>query len=758
MKLRKYVRLSLFSITFALIIFFISEKFTGLSKWYEVFSLNIVLDKDETFQNKLKFLVEGKLKNDDKNSLWEINPKLKGRVPTSVKIPYYYAFEEQNSMTKPMPPVQPFDPRFTLGIYLTHYLKNLFTDKKKKYPFHWSDWVDLDVINKDFLIPKQGKTCEQLFKIHDEKATSGSSIQDISSYCREDSDSQFGFHIESPIGQHFPELHILAGQEYLYSKADVPYNLVFLTEKGSEIIPVTKSEKTFLNNGLIKDVVDLGYKQVDILDLYKGLTRRSREKIYRKDKREDEQKEEVEEEDKTDEVKDDQTSSKDSNYSFPYKKNLTKSSFISNPNDIIKRLESEKSLSGQQEGFLNSLKHSINNNEPTKYFSEVRLLNSHPNSLKGFHYDWRFFKGIEPDENKLSLQLHELARTWHKFTQVHGFSSWLAHGSLLAWYWNGASFPWDNDLDVQMPIADLYDLSERFNQSLIVENIADTKGQFRGVGRYLIDVGTSITFREKGNGLNNIDARFIDIDTGVFLDITGLAHTNTEKPARYKQQIDFKDEEIYNCRNNHFVSFNEINPLIKTLHENIPTYIPNRFEMILNTEYGLKSISEINFSNYYYLKSLRIWVETQVILDYLSSRMTYLGNHGVHFDEEDSSIKRKRLIGVFEKIEVNRLTVDQYLDLLVNDRFLVQYLSGHKIAQLHDIELDYLLSGEYELAEKLISQGGEKHPLRKDTFSYKYFVENWRWDRTIRAGAEIIGTFKNGKSEIPKKSYPKVDK
>ena len=34
------------------------------------------------------------------------------------------------------------------------------------------------------------------------------------------------------------------------------------------------------------------------------------------------------------------------------------------------------------------------------------------------------------------------------------------HGPLLSWYWNGLLFPYDNDIDIQMPIDELVNLAK----------------------------------------------------------------------------------------------------------------------------------------------------------------------------------------------------------------------------------------------------------------------------------------------------------
>lgn len=134
---------------------------------------------------------------------------------------------------------------------------------------------------------------------------------------------------------------------------------------------------------------------------------------------------------------------------------------------------------------------------------------------------------------------------------------------------------------------DLHKLSLQFNQTIVVEDPED------GFGRYFLDIGSFITLREKGNGNNNIDARFIDIDTGLYIDITALALSNSETPksdlAELPKNFEIKDNnykpanellQIYNCRNNHFNSYDELSPLMKSsvegeigyTHQDIPQY------------------------------------------------------------------------------------------------------------------------------------------------------------------------------------------
>ena len=65
----------------------------------------------------------------------------------------------------------------------------------------------------------------------------------------------------------------------------------------------------------------------------------------------------------------------------------------------------------------------------TKYFHEPG-----GNDLLG-HYDIRYFKELDTYENRQETQLHML-RAYLEFFQEKGLETWLAHGTLLGWWWN----------------------------------------------------------------------------------------------------------------------------------------------------------------------------------------------------------------------------------------------------------------------------------------------------------------------------------
>lgn len=218
---------------------------------------------------------------------------------------------------------------------------------------------------------------------------------------------------------------------------------------------------------------------------------------------------------------------------------LKSDDFKFDPIAKIKDLERRKSntmlgISKHEEAYLESLRYSVTTHESTqkKYFYEGGQILQYKDG--GHHRDGRFFNvaDISSDQQEYDARMNALIRNWQKFTRANGLISWLAHGTLYSYMYNGQTFPWDNDFDLQMPLKHLNLLAQHFNQSLIIEDPRE------GNGRYLVDVTSSITIRSHGNGANNIDARFVDVDTGMYIDITGLGLSHEPPMADFNDYIE----------------------------------------------------------------------------------------------------------------------------------------------------------------------------------------------------------------------------
>lgn len=69
-----------------------------------------------------------------------------------------------------------------------------------------------------------------------------------------------------------------------------------------------------------------------------------------------------------------------------------------------------------------------------KYFHEAVGRDLH-------HYDVRFFRGRVTAEKRAET-LSELIVAFLDIMASEGIVTWLAHGTLMGWYWNGRALPW----------------------------------------------------------------------------------------------------------------------------------------------------------------------------------------------------------------------------------------------------------------------------------------------------------------------------
>ncbi|CUM65346.1 uncharacterized protein PRCAT00002981001 [Priceomyces carsonii] len=323
---------------------------------------------------------------------------------------------------------------------------------------------------------------------------------------------------------------------------------------------------------------------------------------------------------------------------------LSKKDFLFDLKEYMAMLEGTIALSYSEDvknDFDKSLLETVNlelrsHPDYSKYFHEALVVESGD----GEHFDWRFFRSIKYSDYERRAILHRLTRAWLQFTNSIGIVSFLAHGSLLGWYWNGMSLPWDQDVDVQITTKSLLLLARNYNQTVVCDF---QKGFSYGVGSYLIDVGSSFFSRSKDNGANLVDARFIDIESGFYVDITALSFTKasetillessdsvelnqlldsdflikkdscTESNEKLyedcftKRELLQRNQSLFNCRNHHFYILEELTPLIPTLFEGVRAYIPNKYESILKREYRRGTLLK-SYGGYTYRPILGTWV------------------------------------------------------------------------------------------------------------------------------------------------------
>lgn len=262
----------------------------------------------------------------------------------------------------------------------------------------------------------------------------------------------------------------------------------------------------------------------------------------------------------------------------------------------------------------------------TKYFHEPG------GGLELGHYDARFFRGQVPYEEHRAVLRH-LIRSYLTTMRELRAETWLAHGTLLGWWWNGQVMPWDYDLDVQVTMTTLHYLDKHFNRTLHTYTYQDnttattvtlnddddsntknatttttttaTTTQQLKTNQYLLDINPYYAEPGRQDGRNVIDARWVDTSNGMFIDITALmeqrfADTLSAAPG------------IWSCKNYHHYPTTDLWPLRRSEFEGVPAHVPFGFDPILRGEYGSQSMTATLWQGHQWQPALKEWVRIPV--------------------------------------------------------------------------------------------------------------------------------------------------
>ncbi|KAK7977011.1 hypothetical protein PG996_003081 [Apiospora saccharicola] len=242
----------------------------------------------------------------------------------------------------------------------------------------------------------------------------------------------------------------------------------------------------------------------------------------------------------------------------------------------------------------------------TKYFHEPG------GGLELGHYDARFFQGQVPYEEHRAVLRHLIRSYLTTMKELH-VETWLAHGTLLGWWWNGQVMSWDYDLDVQMTMTTLHHLGKHFNRTLHTYTYQDHSAQTKDGPRknvtssnqYLLDVNPYYAEPGRQDGRNVIDARWIDTSNGMFIDITALLE------QRFADTLGAAPG-IWSCKNYHHYPTTDLWPLRRSEFEGVPASVPYGFDPILRGEYGSKSMTTTLWQGHQWQPARKEWVKIPV--------------------------------------------------------------------------------------------------------------------------------------------------
>ena len=211
------------------------------------------------------------------------------------------------------------------------------------------------------------------------------------------------------------------------------------------------------------------------------------------------------------------------------------------------------------------------------------------------HYDGRFADRALPNEQRRSY-LIALVQTYFATMNDIGAQTWIMHGSLLGWWWNRRILPWDSDIDVQMSESSIRYLADYYNMTVHHYKFKDAPG-----GRdYLLEVNPNYKNDSTLDHLNMIDARWIDMDSGLFIDITTL------RPNRTAEALG--KHGLMMCKDKHWFWEKSIYPLRDTVFENIPVKVPHAYTELLEEEYGPASLTKTAYEGHTFDSTKMEWI------------------------------------------------------------------------------------------------------------------------------------------------------
>ncbi|KAI4223152.1 MAG: hypothetical protein LQ349_007481 [Xanthoria aureola] len=211
----------------------------------------------------------------------------------------------------------------------------------------------------------------------------------------------------------------------------------------------------------------------------------------------------------------------------------------------------------------------------------------------GNHYDSRYHHGIQDYADRKDTQLH-LLRAYLTFFHVNHIETWLAHGTLLGWWWNGKMLPWDWDIDTQVSGSTLKYLGDRWNGTHYDYVSPDDPPVKR---TYLLDVNPASIERERGNGNNIIDARWIDTSNGLYIDITGLSETHPDDQPG-----------VWACKNYHRYHTTDLYPMRETMYEGVIAKVPYAYDRILTQEYNERALVLTDYQGHRWDPVVKEWL------------------------------------------------------------------------------------------------------------------------------------------------------
>lgn len=135
--------------------------------------------------------------------------------------------------------------------------------------------------------------------------------------------------------------------------------------------------------------------------------------------------------------------------------------------------------------------------------------------------------------------------------------------------------PWDWDIDTQISEGTLKYLATNLNHTRHTYSAASSSLHNNDITRtYLLDVNPHWAERSRGDGFNIIDARWIDVQSGLYIDITALSEIHSDVLRG-----------MLSCKNLHRYDLKDLYPMRETMYEGVVAKVPYNYDLVLINEY-----------------------------------------------------------------------------------------------------------------------------------------------------------------------------
>ncbi|KAL0935142.1 mannosylphosphorylation protein [Colletotrichum truncatum] len=226
-------------------------------------------------------------------------------------------------------------------------------------------------------------------------------------------------------------------------------------------------------------------------------------------------------------------------------------------------------------------------NQPTKYFHE---------SSFSVNYDPRFASAAL-NSTAQSDAVKVLVQTYLSTFRDLSIQTWPAHGTLLGWWWNKQLLPWDAKPTVQVSNDDINFLAAYHNMTTWYFKYPKIPA-----GRsFQLEVNPNYVNGRQDDGANTVDARWIDMENGLFIDIMAV---------RYVKD-DSEGEGVLASKDGHEFRNTYLYPLLETTFEGVKTKIPYKYKEMLVAEYGKDVLIRKNIKGHTFVDSDMKWIPNE---------------------------------------------------------------------------------------------------------------------------------------------------